>query len=44
VSISELTALREKLGMPIERDLHFKADKRHSTYADAARRCGHIKA
>jgi hypothetical protein len=44
VSISELTALRDKLGMPIEHGLHFKADKRLSTCAAAARRRGHIKA
>jgi len=27
VSLSELTALRGKLGLPVERDLWFKADK-----------------
>lgn len=36
VRISELESVRGKLGLPVERDLHFKADKPMSAYADAA--------
>lgn len=43
VLISELESVRGKLGLPIERDLHFKADKSLTAYADEARRLGHIK-
>jgi hypothetical protein len=42
VSLIELRAVRGKLGLPIERDLHFEADKPISVYADEARSCGHI--
>lgn len=42
VSLSELSSLRGKLGLPVERDLHFKAKGRLSTYADAARKAGRI--
>jgi hypothetical protein len=31
-----------QLGLPIERDLHFEADKPISAYADEARTHGHI--
>ena len=44
VSLAELRALRGKLRLPVERDLHFQADKPLSAYADEARRLGHIKA
>lgn len=44
VSISELTAVRGKLGLAVERDLWFRADKTLSAYADEARRLGYIKA
>ena len=36
------THRRGKLGLPIERDLHFEADKPISAYADEARTRGHI--
>jgi hypothetical protein len=42
VSIAELRALRGQLGLPVERDRHFKARGRLSTYADAARKAGLI--
>jgi len=42
VSLLELAAVRGKLGLPIERDLHFEADKPISAYADEARTHGHI--
>ena len=42
VSLTELRAVRGKLGLPIERDLHFEADKLISAYADEARSCGRI--
>jgi hypothetical protein len=42
VSLLELAAVRGKLGLPIERDLHFEADKPISAYADEARTRGHI--
>jgi hypothetical protein len=34
--------VRGKLGLPIERDLHFVADKPLSAYADEARERGRI--
>jgi hypothetical protein len=34
--------VRGKLGLPVERDLHFDADKTISAYADAARTRGRI--
>jgi Protein of unknown function (DUF2958) len=37
VSLAELRTVRGKLGLPIERDLHFEADKSISAYADEAR-------
>src|SRR5208283_444445 len=42
VSLTELCAVRGNLGLPIERDLHFEADKPISAYADEARTHGHI--
>ena len=42
VSLNELRTARGKLGLPVERDLHLKADKRISAYADEARSRGHI--
>ena len=42
VSLLELATVRGKLGLPIERDLHFEADKPISAYADEARSRGHI--
>jgi DUF2958 family protein len=44
VSLSEITALRGKLGLPVERDLHFKAEKSLAAYANEARLLGRIKA
>jgi hypothetical protein len=37
VSLAELSAVRGKLGLPVERDLHFVADKSISAYAKDAR-------
>jgi len=37
VSLAELRQVRGKLDLPIERDLHFKADKPISAYAEEAR-------
>ena len=37
VSLAELSTVRGKLGLPVERDLHFEADKTISAYADEAR-------
>lgn len=42
VSLQELTTVRGRLGLPIERDLHFRAEKRLSAYAREARLAGHI--
>lgn len=38
VRLSEIAGLRGKLGLPVERDLHFKAAYPLSVYAEAARR------
>lgn len=43
VRISELEAVRGKLGLPAERDLGFHAKKLLSEYADEARTTGHIR-
>jgi hypothetical protein len=37
VSLAELASVRGKLGLPIERDLHFTATHPLSVYAHAAR-------
>ena len=37
VSLSELAMVRNALGLHMERDLHFKADKSLSQYAEEAR-------
>lgn len=42
VSLTELSALRGPLGLPVERDEHFAADKPMSSYADDARASGRI--
>ena len=42
VRLSVLKAHRGRLGLPIERDLHFEADAPLSTYADSAREAGGI--
>ena len=42
ICFTELRTVRGKLGLGIERDLHFVANKLLSEYADEARRRGHI--
>jgi len=42
VSLAELRTVRGKLGLPVERDEHFDADKPLSAYADEARQHGGI--
>ncbi len=44
VRISELESVRGRLGLPVERDLHFCASKTLSAYAAEARLTGAIKA
>lgn len=41
-SLQELTTVRGRLGLPVERDLHFRAEKRLSAYAREARLAGRI--
>ncbi|EQB8438087.1 DUF2958 domain-containing protein [Pseudomonas aeruginosa] len=42
VSLGELAALRGGLGLSVERDLYFRAEKRLSAYARDARLAGRI--
>ena len=42
VSLIEPATVRRKLGLPVERELHFKGDKMISAYAEEARARGHI--
>jgi hypothetical protein len=42
VSLRELATVRGRLGLPIERDLHFRAEKPLSAYAREARHAGRI--
>jgi hypothetical protein len=44
VSLVELQSVRGKLGLPVERDLHFEADKSIAAYAAEARVRGSIVA
>jgi hypothetical protein len=44
VSLSELESVRGRLGLPIERDLHFSPTKTLASYADEARVHGSIRA
>ncbi|MGE0061432.1 MAG: DUF2958 domain-containing protein [Xanthobacteraceae bacterium] len=44
VSISELESIRGRLGLPVERDLHFAPRKTLSAYADEARLHSCVKA
>lgn len=44
VSLSEIAALRGRLGLPVERDLQFEATKPLTAYAGEARQLGHINA
>ncbi|RWE81422.1 MAG: DUF2958 domain-containing protein [Mesorhizobium sp.] len=43
VSLAELSSLRGPLGLPVERDLYFEAEKPLSAFAEEARRLGLIK-
>ena len=43
VSLGELATVRGKLGLPVERDRWFKADKPLSAYAEEARRLEAIR-
>lgn len=43
VSLAELAEVRGRLGLPVERDLHFRPDRTLSAYADMARRNGAIR-
>jgi hypothetical protein len=42
VSLAEIATVRGRLGLPVERDHHFKAKKRLSAYAREARFAGRI--
>ena len=42
VSLAELATVRGRLGLPVERDLHFTPQKRLSAYANEARLAGRI--
>lgn len=42
VSLQELEEIKLPLGLSIERDLHFRADKTLTQYADEARSAGRI--
>ena len=44
VRLSELAAVRGRLGLPVERDRHFRADKPLSAYAEEAQAKGRITA
>lgn len=44
VSLTEIWALRGRLGLPVERDQHFAPQKRLSVYAREARLAGRIVA
>jgi hypothetical protein len=44
VSLAELSAVRGKLGLPVERDRHIEADKSISAYAEEARQFRRIVA
>lgn len=44
VRLSEIQAVRGWMGLPVERDLHFVADKPLSEYARIAQVEGHIRA
>ncbi len=44
VSLAEISAVRGRLGLPVERDLHFVGDKPLSVYAEEARKQGRIVA
>ncbi len=44
VRLSELASVRGRLGLPVERDEYFKADRTLSVFASEARNAGRIKA
>jgi hypothetical protein len=44
VSLAEISSVKGRLGLPVERDLHFVADKPLSAYAEEARMKGRIVA
>ena len=44
VSLAEISSVRGRLGLPVERDLHFVADKPLSAYAEEACKLGRIVA
>lgn len=44
VSLAELATVRGRLGLPVERDLHFTASKPISVYAREARLAGRVVA
>ena len=44
VSLVELANLRERIGLPVERDRHFVATKPLSAYAEETRRFRSIRA
>ena len=44
ISLHELSSVRLRFGLRIERDMHFKADKTLTGYADEARAKGRIAA
>jgi len=44
VSLSELASVRGRLGLPVERDRYFKANRTISAYAQAAHAAGRIVA
>ena len=44
VSLTELASVRGAMGLPVERDLHFEADKPLSAYAAEASSSGQIRA
>lgn len=43
VRLSEITTVRGPMGLVVERDLHFRADKTLSQYADEARLRGYVR-
>lgn len=44
VRLSEIASVRGKLGLPVERDLYFTADRPLSVYAEEAHEHGRIEA
>ena len=44
IALRSLAEVRGLMNLPIEQDLHFRADKRLSTYAREARAAGRIQA